>query len=467
MHNQQISTKAIIYNKLITPSVVVILLMAVFSALTFKYWVIWPNNPFQMDVDQYYSYLVAQFIHHDLSFQFEHQYWLVPTPTGQLIPKVTMGMSFLYLPFFIIANNIAYAFDFDGLGYSAPYAWCIHIGSIIYVLIGFWYTRKTLLLFFNEWVTALTCFLILFGTNLFYYTYKESEMTHGYLFFLFSVFIYHVIKWHHTNKNKHLYYFSFTAGFIALIRPTEALVLLVPLLYQVSNVKTLVAKFKLMASLKWKLLLAILLFLLPLVPQLIYWKIHTGQFLFFSYGSQEGFFFNDPKLYSVLLGWRKGWFIYTPLMLFSIIGLVLMFKKWKGLSVPLTIYLLLNIYLVSSWWDWGFGGAYGMRALVQTYAFLALPLAFFINYVFSIHKKWIKAITVSLSISFFVLFTTINIHHTWLLKNTLFHWDSMTKEAYQFTFLRMNYGRIDRVYLETLFKNPNYEEMRKGIRDEK
>ena len=43
------------------------------------------------------------------------------------------------------------------------------------------------------------------------------------------------------------------------------------------------------------------------------------------------------------------------------------------------------------------------------------------------------------------------------------HWDSMTEQAYRYTFLTTD---IDRVYLETLFVHPNYEEMRKGIRDE-
>ncbi len=465
--NQNTNLSTLILKKLITPSVFVFLVMSVFSATTFKFWINWGGAgvPFTNDVDQYYSYLIAQFIHHDFSFHFNHVYWLVETPTHLYVPKVTMGLSLLYLPFFVLADNIAYAFDFDALGYSAPYSWCLHFGSIIYVLIGVWYSRKSLLLFFNEWVATISIVIIFFGTNLFYYTFKESEMPHSYLFFLFSLFIYHVLKWRQTSKTKYIYYFSLIAGLVALIRPTEILILLFPLLIYVSNITELKERLIEIKNLKWKLIVAIFCFFLPLIPQFIYWKIFTGQFLFFSYGNREGFYFTDPQFYNVLFGWRKGWFIYTPLMLFAIIGLTMMFFKRRDLFYSIFLYFIINLYLISCWWDWGFGGAFGMRALVQSYAFLIIPLAFFINWVFTIHRKKIMTILLGLIfISTSVFFCATNMYQTYLMKNNLFHWDSMTKDAYFYTLF--NAKKIDRIYLETLFKHPNYENLLTGKRDE-
>jgi hypothetical protein len=461
-----ISVKKLVMAKLATPSVLALLIIFIFSFSTIKYWINWQQHPFDNDVNQYYSYLVAQFIHHDFSFKFDHNFWLIETPTHQLVPKVTMGMAILYLPFFIIGNNIAFTFDFDGLGYSSPYAWSIHIGTIIYVLIGFWYTRKMLLLFFNEWITAITILLLLFGTNLFYYTYREGEMTHSYLFFLISIFIYHSIKWYSLQKIKHFYILCFVAGFITLIRPTEIIILIIPLLYKVSNFKTLKLRVIELLSLKWKLALAILFFILPIIPQLIFWKVHTGQFLFFSYGSTEGFFFSDPKFYSVLFGWHKGWFTYTPLALFMILGLILMIIKKEHIAIAISVYLLINIYLISCWWDWGFGGAFGMRALVQSYALLAIPLAYFIKTIYSISQKSIKRITIFISSLAFIFIISLNIFQMRQFKIYVYHWDGMTKEAYQYTFFRLHFGRIDRAYLETLYKFPDYDAMRKGKRDE-
>ncbi len=456
-----------VLNALVTPSVATLLLMAAVSLLSLNFQMQWIGDPFfANDTDQYYSYLVAQFIHHDFFFDLSHRYWLTQTPTGEVIPKVTMGMAILYLPFFLIGNGFAHVLGYEPTGYTAPYAWCIHIGTLVYVFTGFWYMRKTLLLFFSEWVTALTMVLILAATNLFYYTFREGEMAHSYLFFLFSVFFYNVIRWHATKHFKYLCYTSVIAGFVALIRPTEILILLIPLLYGISSKATLAERFGDLMALRWKWLILAALFILPLIPQFLFWKALTGQYLFFSYGSNERFFFADPKIYSVLFGWHKGWFIYTPLALLMVAGLVMMWFRWRALALPLSLYLLLNIYIVSSWWDWGFGGAYGMRALVQTFAFMAIPLAFFMAWTFSVAKLKLRIPLVAASFAAYLFFIALNLLHMAQMRNSIFHWDSMTKEAYCFTFFKTRYSQADRIYLKTLLKKPDYEAMRKGDRDE-
>lgn len=466
-NGNQISVKWLVVKKLFTPSVFSIVLIFLFSLFSFKYWITWyGSNQFSYDVDQYYSYIIAGIVYEDFSFKIPHTFWLTETPIHTYVPKGTMGLSLLYLPWFAIADKIAFVFDYKTDGYSAPYAWCIHLGSILYVIIGLWYLRKTLLLFFNEWITAITVFFILFATNLFYYTYKETEMPHSYLFLLFSVFFYHVVKWYHTKQNKHLYYFSFFAGFATLIRPTEILILIVPLLYGIYTIKQLKERFRFVWSLKWKLLLAIVAFTIPLIPQLIFWKIYAGQFLFFSYGGKEGFFFSDPQIVNVLFGWRKGWFVYTPLMLLAMIGLFSMLFKWRGMFVPISVYLVLNIYIISCWWDWGFGGAFGMRALVQSYAFLAIPLAFLFKQLYSFVNVYTRRVSVFFVALCCSLFLTINIFQAWQVKNYYFHWDGMTKEAYFYTLFKVTYTPEDRVYLETLIKRPDYQELLRGNRDE-
>lgn len=463
-----ISKKQRLLKSLFNPTVITFIVIFLFSFTTFKFWISWGDkgHPFVNDVDQYYSYLIAQFVYHDFTFHFPNSFWLMPTEINTLVPKVTMGMAFMYLPFFTLADIIAFFFNFDRLGYSEPYAWCIHLGSILYVLIGLWYLNKILEMYFSQWVSSISILLLFFGTNLLYYTFKGSELTHGYLFFLFSVFFYFVIKWYSTNQSKYIFGFSFIAGLITLVRPSEFLVLIIPLFYNATSIKKLTSNIKLLIALHWKLLIVVFLFFLPIIPQLIFWKVYAGKFFFFSYGSNERFFFNDPQFYNVLLGWRKGWFIYTPLMIFAVMGLLLMIKQNRGLFIPITIYLLSNIYLISSWWDWGFGGSFGMRALVQCYAFLAIPLAYFIKTIFNISKKWLLFFVNTAFISFATFFVVNNIYQAWLERNFYFHWDSMTKESYMYTFITKSPSEIDRAHLETLFKSPNYEEMRKGNRDE-
>lgn len=448
------------------PSIVALFIIALFSALTFDTQMRWIGNPFQNDVDQYYSYLIAQFIHHDFSFHFPHRYWLIESPIGDMIPKVTMGMAMFYFPFFMLGNGIALLFGYDSLGYSAPYAVCVHVGTLFYVLVGFWYMRKTLLMFFSEWVAAVTMLLIMFATNLFYYTFKEGEMAHSYLFFLFSLFFYHALKWHVTRHFKYLCYLSLIGGFVSLIRPTEVLIFLIPLLYQVNSKASFIAKLRELAVLKWKLVVPALLFILPLIPQMLFWKSFANQYLFFSYGSNEGFFFFDPKLWSVLFGWHKGWFVYTPLVFFMITGLVMTWFRWRDMAWPITAYLLLNIYLISSWWDWGFGGAFGMRALVQTYAFLSVPLAYFIQWCFSVTSVKVRISLIASTIAVYLFLIALNLVQVFQSQHAILHWDSMTKKAYWYVFLKTKFSDNERAYLKTLLSKPDYNAMRKGERDE-
>ncbi len=451
----------------ITPSVVVFIGLVLISLLSFKIQMKWINNPFSADVNQYYSYLVAQFIHHDFNFHFPHNFWLIQSPDGEVVPKVTMGMAILYFPFFICGHAVANILHYPCDGYSLPYAWLMHFGTLLYFFIAIWFLRKTLLNFFSEWVTSITLFLIVTGTNLFYYVYKEGEMAHSYLFFLFSLFLYFTVKWHIEKTANHLCKLAFVLGLITLIRPTEFIIIIVFLLYNITGYRELVFKIKELLRLRWKLCLCFAIFFTPIIPQLLYWHKYTGHYLFFSYGSNEHFFFNDPKLHSVLFGWHKGWFLYTPLALFMIAGLLISFFYSRKIFYPIFIYITLNIYLISCWWDWGFGGAYGMRALVQCYALLALPLAYFINFVFSIKVSVVRKVTVACCSILFLVFVSLNIFHFWLIKNSLFHWDSMSKEAYKYTLFKTGYSDTERKYLLSLLKHPNYEAMRKGERDEK
>ena len=103
-------------------------------------------------------------------------------PLGTHIPKYTYGMSVMYAPFFALGYKVAINQKSPLNGFSEPFVTCIRWGSIFYVLLGFIFLRKFLLLYFNEVVTTITMTASLFGTMLFVYTFNQSEMTHGYLF---------------------------------------------------------------------------------------------------------------------------------------------------------------------------------------------------------------------------------------------------------------------------------------------
>ena len=441
--------------------------ISICALISFSFFVNWGSlhHPFRNDVNQYYSYLNALFIEHDLCFKSNvNDYWLIKTPTHHFVPKVTYGMAFFYSPFFIISKLL---FQGNPTGYEPIFAWAIHFGCIVYILMGLFYTTKNLLIWFDEKITAIVVLLLFFGTNLFYYTVSESESVHGVLFFLISFFLFHVIKWHKTVSKKSFLLAALSAGFICLIRPTECILLVIPLLIGVYSKTTLIHQIKQIISLKWILVLGIFLFLIPILPQLLYWKIQSGSFLFFSYGSSEGFFWSDPQIINVFFSYRKGFFIYTPMMLFAVIGFYIMYKKQSLLFYASLIYFAINCYLVCTWWDWSFGGSFGMRSLIHCFAILAFPFAYFINWITSMYKiSVIKNSFVYIIITLSMFFCFLNVFQSNLYKHHIIHWDGMTKEAYWFTFLKRTYTEQDYAYLKTLIKSPDYEARRKGKRND-
>lgn len=390
------------------------------------------DNVIIHDIISYYSYLPATFIYHDLSFQFVDdlpddfpgKIWYLTTKDGTRVQKMSMGTSVLYSPFFFIAHQQAKLAGYPTDGYSNPYEMWLVLSSIFYAFLALILLRKILIRFFNDTIITITLLIIAFGTNWFFYVTNEGPMSHTYSFFLFTALIYFTLKWHGFRSTSNAVALGIVGGLIVLVRPSNIIVFMIPLFYGVYNKETFLRKINLLKN-NWHHLI-IILFLVCLIfyPQLLYWKKATGQWFYYSYGS-EGFYFNQPKIFKGLLSYRKGWFVYTPLMIFAVAGIPILFRKMKAFAYPLTLFFIINMYIVFSWWCWWYGGSFGMRALIESYAILAIPLALSINYIFK-QKRWLQ---LSAALVIFLLIS-LNLFQTLQYRRTVIHWDSMTKEAY-------------------------------------
>jgi hypothetical protein len=407
-------------------------------------------TPFIADGDQYYCYVVAAFIQHDLAFGFPNSYWLTKAPNGKALPKVSMGLAVLFIPSFLVAHAIANLYGFAPDGYSAPYAYANHYFGILVVFLGLFYLRKVLLKYYSEAVTSLTLLSVFIGTNLLYYTVGWNIMPHGYLFTLFVLVVYYTQEWYKKLRRGYLFLLAFLLGYISLIRPTDCIVVLVPLCYGIRSGADIRLRLRLLWDQRINLVLASLVFILPWLPQLLYWKIYSGNLWFYSYGD-EGFYFKDPQVLNVLFSYRKGWLIYTPVMVFALAGFLVMRKKCVDHFWSILIVFPVTLYLVSAWWCWWWGGCFGMRALIQYYALLALPMAAFYDRV--MHGLWRK-VTLIITVA---LLVTYNIHQTNKYKNCVLHWDSMTREAFWKSFFIEHFSSAEEAAAyEKLLVAPDY-----------
>lgn len=411
------------------------------------------------DIKGYYAYLPALFINNDLKLEDLSVYedenglriWYKQTEKGVRYIKYTIGTPILYAPFFGLGHAYAGLTGQKQDGFSKPYLIALSMSSLFYLLLALIFLRRTLLFYFSDSVVALTLLVIFFGTNTWNYFTFDACFSHAYSFSVITMFIYTSILWLNTSKRKYALWSALLFGLMILIRPIDIIFILFPLLFNVSSVTKLKERFKFFYENKWSIVLSMIIVFICLIPQFIYFKIISDQWFFYAY-TDEGFFFNHPKILEAMFSFRNGWLLYSPLWIFSLIGLFMVKKKNMGTSIPIFLIFLIYTWVISSWWCWWYVG-FGNRAFINLYPFLSFPLAIFITYI--IQKKWWWKTMFGVVL---IIGLTLSIFQTLQFNNGAIHYDSMSKRAYTDSFLRWRPTPLFETYLEF----PNERKVLKG-----
>ena len=332
------------------------------------------------DQEGYYIYLPSLFITGFDKAECTSGCNMVDTPNGQIVfTKYTYGVSLLQSPFFFVAHIASSVLGFEKDGRSLPYIWGNMLAAIFYMLAGLFFIGQLLReLSFEKKTIWAVGLLLLTGSNLFYYTFREAGMSHVFSFSLLSVLTYGSHKMGKGRSSNWSIISGFVLALMVLIRPTNAIAILIPTLWGASfrevpqHVLKTITNYRFILA---GLISAIVLF----APQLYYWKMVTGNYLFYSY-ENEGFnYWNSPKMLRVLFSVQNGWLVYSPIMTTGLIGISMMARrKIAGWLMP-AMTLLIATYVFGSWWAWWFGGAYGHQCYVDFLPLLAVPMAVFIK----------------------------------------------------------------------------------------
>ena len=448
--------------KLSTYVLITITAFALYFALRFKKRIEW-------DVREYYLYLPATFIHHDPGFNFieslpeseksEYKNWVGPSPSGKIVSRMTMGMAIAYTPFFAIGHLFAKILHEPQTGFSSPYQTAMNFCGLFYGILGLFFLRKVLRRYFPERITALTLLCIGLGTNLFYYMAVEGSMSHVVSFCLFSIFLWYTIKWHEQQRWKYIIFLALSLGLVSLVRPTNLMLCIIFILYGITNLESIKAKIKLLLSHYWQILALLAIMFLVALPQLLYWHAQTGHYVYYSYGKQR-FFFDRPRIWKGFFSYRKGWFVYTPVMLLAVFGFFRLKRNTPTLLLPILVFTFINIYVLLSWWCWWYGGGFGMRAFIESYVFLSLPMAAFFTWV---SKQWKALMAATLLFAFATVY--LNLFQTFQYANGWLHWDSMSKGFYWATFNKK--GWLPEDISKKLQDPPDYDAAMVGKSEER
>jgi hypothetical protein len=391
------------------------------------------------DVFGYYLYLPAYFLHHDIALaDFTWVQHILDTyhptnsfyqaymgPEGEFVMKYPMGMAILYLPFFFIGWLFASMLGYPVDGFSVPFQVSVAFGMILYAIAGLRFLRKVLLRFFSEGITSLTMVLIVLGTNYFQLSVYDSAMPHNALFVIFILILWLTIRWHEEPKGKFLIPLGILAGLAVIIRPTAGLILLVPMLWGIHDRESWKAKRILLKTHYRQVIAAAAYFAVVVFFQLAYWKMRSGSYFYYSYDPKEHLEWIGPYLGQVLFSFRKGWLIYTPLMIFAIIGFYQLAEKRRDIFFATFFLFFVYLLFVASWPTWWYGGSLGQRAMMETCAILALPLGFFFDF---IRKKTLSLCLFVYSVTIF--FVLLNLFQTWQYMNFILVPSDMNRDYY-------------------------------------
>lgn len=442
---------------------------------TFSFWAVWlitglyiflffntrdwtKRDALRHDMMPYYSYLPAVFIDQDITLNSDSARknyfysWSVETTArpGRIV-RMTMGVSIMQLPFFLLAHITAEPLGHKANGFNPHYFFLILAGCVFYAMTALWLLRWLLSKYFNDRIVALTLIFIACATNLLYYTVYEGAMSHVYTFFLVSAVLALTVKWHQQPKLITAILLGLAIGIIILVRPVNGLILLVPLLYNVYSKSSFITKLELIKKNYVHFIVAAIALFLAVLPQPLYWKYMSGHYYFYAYG-KEKLLFNHPHIINGLFSYRKGWLLYTPVMSFALIGFLFISRYIKQWAAAVFVLTPLFIYVVYSWWTWWYGGGFGSRPMIDIYPVLALPMAAAIAWAYK------NRITFSGLVLVGAFFVYLNGFQTWQYKKSIIHWDSMTKEAYWTVFLK---DKSPENY-DSLLKTPDYEKAIKG-----
>lgn len=395
------------------------------------------------DVSGYYLYLPALFIYGDLKklgfkTAIDEKYYPSSSPyqsfthsSGNQVMKYTCGLAILYSPFFLIAHGLSKLFHQTADGYAPWYQLLISLGSLVYAFTGLFGLRWFLLKYFSEEVVAVSILMLVFGTNYLDYASITGAMSHNYLFTLYVILLISTYKFYLTYRPHWFYFSCFIMGLMALIRPTELISGILVFGWGVNSLKELRIRIRFyLDHMAWLMNGALVFMICPLI-QLAYWKYVSGEWIVYSYQDQGFSWLEGHHILQGLFSYRAGWLVYTPLMILSLVGIVVMWYKqqpWKWMA---TAFVLFSLYLTFAWDEWTYGGSLGQRALIQHYPVFILGVATCVQLVWQNKPMKVLLIVILAAGAYYNLWLTHQAHRGGIyeagMMNKAYFWNTLFK----------------------------------------
>ncbi|WP_376791407.1 hypothetical protein [Thermoflexus sp.] len=356
-----------------------------------------------MDTVAYYAWLRSAVIQGslDVSDEFARFGYLSErgrSPTGYRINEWPVGTALLWSPFFLaahllvrIANGLGIPIPADG--YSAPYLALTALGSALYALLGLELLRR---MAGRVVPPAAACWGTItagLASPLVFYMSAHPLMAHAVDFFVNALFL---REWAGSPPAglRSRFRLGLIGGLAASVRYQNATLVLWPALEDLGHLAR--APREGLARLLGFGLGAGIGFL----PQMIVWRVVFGSWIVgnpYAVAGAGSFDWRSPHFFDVLFSTDRGLFVWTPIAVFALIGLIGPLRElqpaWARLALA---QWLAQVYLVGSWSAWSGAAAFGPRLLIGLVPAFGLGLAALFE---AVRRRWGLRPVVALSLA--------------------------------------------------------------------
>src|SRR5213594_1374313 len=357
----------------------------------------------------YYAYARALLIQHNLRFEedwrhanlYFSQARTLPngqlhqneyTETGYVANLFTIGPAILWSPFLLAAHSFVLVANALGAhipanGFSTPYLLAMALGTSTYGFLGLLFSYLLARKYIEERWALLSTVAIWGASSLPVYMYFNPSWSHAHSSFAVALFLWY---WHETRSSRSVgqwLILAVIAGLMLNVYYPNAMLLAV---LAVEAFRQYYGAFRPASSaapdsapripelfLHHALFAAVLL--VCLLPTFITRYLIYGSAFESGYVPLRDWNWFSPRFLAVLFSSNHGLLSWTPILVLSIAGLFIFWRRQRRAGTPfLTAFLAFYIF-ISSYPDWAGISSYGNRFFVSLTPLFILGLAVFFD----------------------------------------------------------------------------------------
>jgi len=297
--------------------------------------------------------------------------------------------------------------------------------NVFCAVLGTGILRKVLLNYFTDKVATIILVLIVAGTNFLCLSTYEPDLIHPLLFLCYALILWSTIQLKKTFTWKYAIFLALILALTISIRLSEISCILIPIFWGIYNKSTFHDRWGAIKQHYWQAVVIIAFIILAGLAQILHPDFLYGILDLSNNPQKNHFTFIAPYLPDVLFSFRKGWLIYTPVMIFSILGFYFLAGKNPFIFYSTFLFFIINLHIVASWRIWWGGESFGQSAMIPSYAVLALSLGYFLDWL--VQKKGYIKIPLSILLCLFVI---LNLFQTWQYTHGILDPSRVTREYY-------------------------------------